>query len=170
MSDTEPLDNFNEFVANQSVVTQDLPDIPNLELTRAVEAMQPIMVDYATHIEIDAQNEPMETDSNVGYHNSSDIDQEYLNSPMETDSWEGLPCHTNVLMSKSNTPLKISEIKNKVNELKERLSHQVLAGDWELAVPMLAIPPPTIRPKAAATEVGLSAVEILKKIVLEITL
>ncbi|KAJ9082059.1 hypothetical protein DSO57_1008192 [Entomophthora muscae] len=119
MSDTKPLDNFNKFVANQSVVTQDLPSIPNLELNCVVEATQPIMADYTTHIEINAQNKLMETDSNVGCHNSSDIDQEYLNSQMETDSWEELPRHTNVPMRKSNILLKISEINNKVNELKE---------------------------------------------------
>ncbi|KAJ9075606.1 hypothetical protein DSO57_1034304 [Entomophthora muscae] len=55
-------------------------------------------------------------------------------------------------MSKSNTPLKISEIDNKTNKLKEQISYQVLAGDRELAVPALIIPPSNIRPKAAATE------------------
>ncbi|KAJ9085184.1 hypothetical protein DSO57_1016337 [Entomophthora muscae] len=129
MSNTEPLNIFNEFVVNQSVVTQDLPDILDTKPTCAVEATQPIMADYTTHFKINAQNEPMETDCNMGHHNSSKISQEYLNSPMEINSWENLPHHANIHMSKSNTPLQISEINNNINELKERISHQLLAGD-----------------------------------------
>ncbi|KAJ9058764.1 hypothetical protein DSO57_1008840 [Entomophthora muscae] len=115
-------------------------------------------------------NEPMETDGMPNAYPPNGENFGYLNSPMEIDTPSGVPHNSNQLIDEANTPKEIADIEESITALNQRVHQQALYGKKQWAVPALPRPCPKVPENVKAPEVRLSAPEILKEIVLEISL
>ncbi|KAJ9062456.1 hypothetical protein DSO57_1010479 [Entomophthora muscae] len=94
----------------------------------------------------------------------------YMNSPMDIDTPSGVLHISNEPINEENTPKEIADIKASIDALNQRIYQQVLDGNKQWAAPALPRPCPKVTENLKAPEVGLSALVILKKLVLEIPL
>ncbi|KAJ9086281.1 hypothetical protein DSO57_1005559 [Entomophthora muscae] len=89
---------------------------------------------------------------------------------MEIDTPSGVPHNSNQPINEENTPREIADIEAIIAALNQRVHQKVLDGNKQWAVPALPRPCPKVMENVKAPKVGLSALKILNKLVLEISL